>query len=333
MTSRLVAEREPVAIDPHRVDSRAAMGLPARLVERLPADLFATHGELLAADPVTLVRLVADPAEPVARRLVAGQVLALVGDPRIDVFDPAIVRIPAATIRLGLADEDVDRVVADWHGVGVVRAWIEKECPRHNLDIAAFGMARYPVTNQEYRAFLADTGYETLPTGWPFGRYPEHLANHPVWTVSAEAADEYAGWLSRRTGRAFRLPSEAEWEYAASGGTAREFPWGDEFIPDRANSVEFGPLTTTPVGMYPLGRSAFGVDDMAGNVEEYVADLYRPYPGGRRVVDDLLEAGPTYRVARGGSFTRFGDLMRCRRRHGRYDRPIYVMGFRLAESL
>lgn len=288
MTSPLVAKREPVAMDPNRVDSRAAMGLPARLVDRLPADLFATHRELLAADPATLVRLVADPAEPFARRLVAGQVLALVGDFRIDTFDPAIVRVPAA---------------------------------------------RYPVTNQEYREFLGDTGYETLPTGWQFGRYPEHLANHPVWTVSAEAADEYAGWLSRRTGRAFRLPSEAEWEYAASGGTAREFPWGDEFTPDRANSVEFGPLTTTPVGVYPLGRSAFGVDDMAGNVEEYVADVYRPYPGGPRVVDDLLRQGTTYRVARGGSFTRFGDLMRCRRRHGWYDRPIYVMGFRLAESL
>lgn len=333
MTSGLVAEREPVAIDPHDLDSRAAMGLPARLVERLPANLFATHRELLAADPPTLVRLVENPAEPLARRLVAGHVLALVGDSRIEVFDPAVIRIPAATIRVGSADEDVDRVIADWHRVGVVRAWIEKECPEHDVDIAAFGMARYPVTNQEYREFLADTGYETLPTAWQFGRYPEHLANHPVWTVTAEAADEYAAWLSRRTGRTFRLPSEAEWEYAASGGTAREFPWGDEFTPDRANSVEFGPLTTTPVGMYPLGRSPFGVDDMAGNVEEYVADLYRPYPGGRRIVDDLLEAGPSYRVARGGSFTRFGDLMRCRRRHGRYDRPIYVLGFRLAESL
>ena len=99
----------------------------------------------------------------------------------------------------------------------------------------------------------------------------------------AEAADEYAGWLSRRTGRAFRLPSEAEWEYAASGGTAREFPWGDEFTPDRANSVEFGPLTTTPVGMYPLGRSAFGIDDMAREslnkrLDRMRAQLDRPWP-------------------------------------------------------
>jgi formylglycine-generating enzyme required for sulfatase activity len=72
---------------------------------------------------------------------------------------------------------------------------------------------------------------------------------------------------------------------------------------------------------------------MGGNVEEYVADNYSAYPGGETIDDDLLMTQGSYRVARGGSFTRFGDLTRCARRHGWYQRDIYAMGFRLAESL
>jgi formylglycine-generating enzyme required for sulfatase activity len=73
---------------------------------------------------------------------------------------------------------------------------------------------------------------------------------------------------------------------------------------------------------------------MAGNVEEYVADVYGRYPGSALAVcDDLVRARGRYRVARGGSFTRFRDLARCKRRHGRFPKPIYVMGFRLAEDI
>jgi formylglycine-generating enzyme required for sulfatase activity len=71
---------------------------------------------------------------------------------------------------------------------------------------------------------------------------------------------------------------------------------------------------------------------MAGNVEEYVADDYKPYPGSTAPQDDLVLANGNYRVARGGSFTRFYDLARCKRRHGHYPKDIYVMGFRLAVS-
>ncbi|MBO0880290.1 MAG: SUMF1/EgtB/PvdO family nonheme iron enzyme [Mycobacterium sp.] len=154
-----------------------------------------------------------------------------------------------------------------------------------------------------------------------------------MWSISAVAASMYASWLSQRLGRRFRLPTEAEWEYAACGGHGREYPWGNEFHPEAANTVEAGPLSTTPVGMYPAGRSPFGVDDMSGNVEEYVADDYAPYPGGILIDDDLTTAGQTYRVTRGGSFTSFGDLARCRRRHGWHpQRQLNAIGFRLVES-
>ncbi len=115
--------------------------------------------------------------------------------------------------------------------------------------------------------------------------------------------------------------------------TERAYPWGDRFEADRANTVESGILATTPVGVFPGGRSPCGALDMAGNVEEYVADDYAAYPGGVHVGDDLHAEEGAYRVARGGSFARYRDLARCQRRHGWYWRPVYVMGVRLAETI
>ncbi|MEU3986178.1 SUMF1/EgtB/PvdO family nonheme iron enzyme [Streptomyces sp. NPDC026672] len=309
------------------------MGLPETFAERIAPDALAdAYARLAGRRPGALARTAEDGGRPWTERFAAGCLLALAGDPRIEPLAPRMVDVPAAKVTLGLAPERVAEVTRAWADVGVVEEWIAKEAPEYIADVAAFRIARHPVTNHEFRAFLTDTGARWLPTSWQFGIYPAHLANHPVWTVPPEAADAYADWLSRRTGRAFRLPTEAEWEYAAGGGDGREFPWGEGFGPDRANTVEHGPLTTTPVGIYPAGRSPFGADDMGGNVEEYVADDYRPYPGGEAVDDDLLRTTAAYRIARGGSFTRYGDLARCRRRHGWYRKPFYAMGFRLVED-
>ncbi|MFI9203984.1 formylglycine-generating enzyme family protein [Streptomyces sp. NPDC053048] len=319
--------------NPNTLDDREAMGLPRSFVSRLDrAALAAAHRELAHLPAEDLAAVAEHAGRPFTHRYAAGTLLALLGDPRIRPLDPVMTDVPAGRVRLGLAEESVEPVTAAWRHVGVLPEWIAKETPRYEADIPAFRLARYPVTNAEYRLFAEETGTHWLPTSWQFGAYPDHLANHPVWTVPPEAADAYAQWLSERTGRAFRLPTEAEWEYAASGGDGRAYPWGEDFRPELSNTVEQGPLTTTPVGVYPGGRSPFGNDDMAGNVEEYVADAYGPYPGGEPIDDDLLVAEGPYRVARGGSFTRFGDLARCRRRHGWYRKPIYAMGFRLAET-
>ncbi len=321
-----------VAANPNTLSDRAAMGLSDTFTARGPRWALADHRDLLTADPARLVAVAEDPQQPFERRHAAGTVLGLVGDTRVRVDDPPMASVPASRVRLGLPPHEVDGVLQRWRHAGVEQEWIAKECPAHEVRVAAFRIALYPVTNAEYRRFLEETGATWLPTSWRFGGYPPQFANHPVWTVPPQAADGYAAWLAGRTGRAFRLPTEAEWEYAASGGDGREFPWGERFGPDRANTVEHGPLTTTPIGVYPAGRSPFGVHDMAGNVEEYVADDYAPYPGGDRIDDDLARSLGGYRIARGGSFTRFGDLCRCARRHGWYQRDIYAMGFRLAES-
>jgi formylglycine-generating enzyme required for sulfatase activity len=211
--------------------------------------------------------------------------------------------------------------------------WIEKECPQYSVDLPSFGIGKYCVTNAEYRDFLQDTGYDQLPTSWEFGVFPAAKSNHPVYTVSAQAADAYCTWLSDKTGRQFRLPTEQEWECVASNGAQTEFPWGNTYQDGLANTAEAGLYQSTPVGVFPGGCTALGVCDLAGNVEEYTASDYAPYPDGHRIADDLLINEGPYRIARGGSFTRFSDLARSTRRHGRYNKDIYVMGFRLAESI
>lgn len=280
-----------------------------------------------------LVHLLANPVAAAARRHAAGLRLALIGDPRIDALHPDMIDIPAGSFPMGIDLDEVDRVVARWGPLGVERDWILKEAPRHTVTVAAFRIGRYPVTNEEFLAYVLDTAPVERPSSWGHGTFPLGEANQPVYTVSPAEADAYCAWLGARTGRAFRLPTEAEWEYAATGGDGRQYPWGDGWDPARANTAEAGPLTTTPVGIYPQGASPFGVLDMAGNVEEYVAGDYEPYPGAVYVPDDLTATyGDQYRVARGGSFARHGDLARCARRHGWYHSAHYAMGFRVAET-
>jgi formylglycine-generating enzyme required for sulfatase activity len=319
-------------LDPNDPDVRAAMGLEPGLLERIAPGAVAAHRDLFGLEPEETAAVVEDPEAPVERRWLAGQLLALVGDPRIETLDPQLVSLPGGVASIGIPAEEVETVTAAWYGVGVEEDWIRKEAPRHEVLVEPFSMMRYPVTNGDYRAFCLEVPEAPRPSGWRFGMYPLVRSNHPAWTVPVEGADAYAAWLRERTGRSFRLPTEAQWEYAASGGEVREFPWGDEWDRTRCNTVEAGPVDSTPVGMFPSGASKHGILDLGGNAEEWIRDVYRPYPGSDVVVDDLVERVGEYRVTRGGCFTRFGDLTRCARRHGWYGRDIYAVGFRLVEE-
>lgn len=311
--------------------NRRAMGYPDVYVPSRIENPTTLFQKLAGVPKEDLALLMEDTSHSLSLRYCAGHLLSVTGDPRIDVFSPKMIPVPGGKVRLGLDRPAVDRIMKTFGDTGVLREWIEKETPSYETILSPFRLAKYPVTNQEYLVFLNDWGSDEIPTSWPFGRFPHEHANRPVFTVSPEAADAYVRWLSRKTGRHFRLPREAEWEYAASGPAGFEFPWGDEFAKDCANTVETGLLCAAPVGMFPKGDSPFGISDMAGNVEEYVAEMYRPYPGASVVTDDLWKLG-NYRIARGGSFTRFRDLARCRRRHGWFPKEIYVMGFRIAEE-
>jgi toxoflavin biosynthesis protein ToxD len=318
-----------------QMDDRARMGLPshytaARFDDALPQAFAALRGASVA----DLLEVLSSPASTLCMRLASGNVLALIGDPRIKTLNPKMLDVPGGEVQIGLPSSELNAVLERFDGLGLDRSWIAKECPRHTVTLKPFRMARWPVTNAEYREFLCNTGHAELPSSWAFRQFPQERSNHPVYTVSAASADAYASWLAERTGRQFRLPTEAEWEWASAGPQGLEFPWGERFDATLANTAETGLLCSTPVGAFVGGESPFGMSDMAGNVEEYVADTYAAYPQGEFIEDHLVRMLGTYRVARGGSFARFRDLARTRRRHGQNPRSsTYAMGFRLAESL
>ena len=239
-------------------------------------------------------------------------------------FDEAtMIIIPSGTFLMGSTTDEVDRCVATFSAAAVqsgyshdeFRSWMEKECPAHAVDVKQFAIARFPITNGSYALYCTHTGAsltESIRRNSP--------PDHPVWGLRHEDAEAYARYLTTVNGREIRLPNEAEWEYAARGPQRLEYPYGNEFDPRKANSAETAIATTTPVDRYKNYSSPFGVCDMAGNVEEWVAGFFAPYPGGPHVLDYFARTfGDRYRVCRGGSWEGHGDVTRCARRHGPFD--------------
>lgn len=317
----------------NQISSREAMGLTKHFCASKIDDLSSTFCELKAASIEQLVNIAESTTAEFKKRYVAGQLLGLQGDPRLICANPIMLEIPEDMVTIGINQKKLTEVLDQYASVGVTQAWLLKEAPQFSINIKRFKIGKYQVTNQEYREFLLDTQFLEIPSSWKFGIYPVLKANHPVYTVSEIAADAYTHWLSQKTQRKFRLPSEYEWEYAASGIEHFDYPWGRKYRSDCANTVEEKIYDTTPVGIFAKGHSVFGVADMAGNVEEYVADEYHPYPKGVYINDELLSSNERYRVCRGGSFSRYADLARTTRRHGFYKKDIYVIGFRLAEDI
>jgi len=195
----------------------------------------------------------------------------------------------------------------------------KSEKPQQSFEFRAdYWIGLYPVTNGQYAEFVRRTGHDAKKAD-DWGQ----LNDHPAVRVSWYDAQAYCLWLNEehategQKGFLFRLPSEAEWEKAARGEFGTEWPWGNDFDPNKCNSSEGGKGGTTPVGEYSAagGDSPYGVADMAGNVWEWTQSLFKPYPydvdDGR---EDLQAEG--LRVVRGGSFDRLSRLARCGARFG-----------------
>jgi formylglycine-generating enzyme required for sulfatase activity len=202
--------------------------------------------------------------------------------------------------------------------------------PRHEVTIGAFRMGKYEVTFDQYDAFARATG-RALPADEGWGR-----GDRPVIHVNWNDIHAFIDWLNQG-GRRFRLPSEAEWEYAARGGTTTLYWWGDEPDASHANASantgadqwEF----TAPVGRFPV--NPFGLHDVLGNVWEIVADCRHPtYDGaptdGRAWIDSDCDS----RVVRGGYYGSIqrGMQVAARAAAGEHFDSM-GLGFRLAEDL
>ncbi len=164
--------------------------------------------------------------------------------------------------------------------------------PPHYVAVGPFYLDQVPVTNAQYRDFIHATRY-AAPAGWTQGNFPPGQDNWPVTGVSWAGAAAYAKWKGRR------LPTEAEWEFAARSTDGRLYPWGSNFNPSLTNSVETGLGHPEPVGRHAQAVSPFGVLDMSGNVWEWCEDNYKLYPGSKMKSDGIP---PDAKVIRGGSF-------------------------------
>ncbi len=207
------------------------------------------------------------------------------------------------------------------------------EKPQHTVDISYdYWMARFPITNEQYNLYVqAQKGKHPI-TGW------QEQKEYPVVNVSWKDAQAYCKWLNRTQGKellknlVFRLPTEAEWEKAASGEFGFEWPWGNEFDPNKCHTTEGGAKGwITPVNAYsPAGDSPYGAADMVGNVWEWTHSLYKPYPyrvdDGREDEKNALSA----RVLRGGVWGGNRFNARCSYRFAPSPKNLpYFIGFRV----
>lgn len=173
------------------------------------------------------------------------------------------------------------------------------ERPVVEVNLEPFAIGIYEVTFDEYDQFCEETGHRK-PDDQGWGR-----GSQPVVNVTWEDAQAYTEWLSRRTEQRYRLPTDAEWEYAARAGTGSRYWWGNELRPHSANCSGCGSIwdgeKSAPVGRFVA--NPFGLHDTAGNVFEWVADCWQEKFPARSEPDQSTDDACGKRVIRGGAWS------------------------------
>jgi len=208
------------------------------------------------------------------------------------------------------------------------------EKPQFSVTVTRFYMSRFPITNEQYEEF--DPAHKRK-------RAPGASDRHPVVYVSSLDAIRFCQWLSARERKRYRLPTEAEWEYAAKGNDGRQYPWGGfARRGDLANfadkntvfawsdrEIDDGFAESSPVGSFPRGASPFGIEDMAGNVWEWCLDYFEPYKPSAKD-NPRGPTGGNRRVYRGGSWkSRFASLRTTTRNANVANYSCNDLGFRV----
>ncbi len=256
---------------------------------------------------------------------------------------PEIIEVPAGDFIRGsdrAEREAAYQLDAAAYGHNKTREWqwYESEAARTTVALPAFKITRDLITNRLYARFVADTGHpppdvsadvwagyglihpyaRTRRHAWKDGRPPKGREDHPVVLVNHADARAFADWLSVKTNKPWRLPTETEWEKAARGTDGRWFPWGNAYAPGLLNAHDQGPFDTVPVGSYADGRSPFGLNDAAGQVFEWTS----------------TPAGKDRFYVKGGSWDDKGCGV-CRPA-ARHTRPAHLkhilIGFRLVQD-
>jgi formylglycine-generating enzyme required for sulfatase activity len=193
--------------------------------------------------------------------------------------------LPDGAFDMGSPDDEVGR--PDKQNVNLGHS----EGPIHRVQVHSFAIGKFEVTRAQFSAFTRETGYGGIKGDWPQPQEFHQEDNHPVVNINAADADAYASWLARKTGQPYRLPTEAEWEYAARANTTTSHYWGNDVdaicryanIRDETFKKEIawghdmpgancadGFAYTAPVGSFK--PNVFGLYHMLGNASEAVAD-------------------------------------------------------------
>ena len=227
-----------------------------------------------------------------------------------------MVEVPDGTFLMGSYDSEVQTAFAEAkrYSNSVQLDWYTRETPRHRVTVPTFSMGRFEVTQAQWRAVM--------------GGDPSYFKgdNLPVESVSWNDAVEFCARLKQKTGKAYRLPNEAEWEYAARAGTTTPFAFGETISPYIVNYDGNHPYASTPKGKYrqktvPVGSlrtaNAFGLFDLHGNVWELCEDVWHDnYTGAPNDGSAWTSGGnQSLRVLRGGSWSNDGWLCRVAYRY------------------
>ena len=225
---------------------------------------------------------------------------------------PELVAIPAGSFQMGSND------------------LYQFEKPVHPVNIRGFYLGAREVTFEEWDLCIDQGGCNYRPDDRGLGR-----GKRPVTDIHWNDANAYLAWLSARTGKLYRLPTESEWEYAARAGTTTIYPWGQVLVKERANCLGCNDRkrgNTVPAGQFP--PNAFGLYDIAGNAAEWVADCWsESYRSAPRDGSAYTVANCRERVLRGGSFNNDPRYLRSAARF-KYEADVrfYTNGFRVARD-
>jgi formylglycine-generating enzyme required for sulfatase activity len=281
---------------------------------------------------------------PAPLRIRAARALGDLGDPRVSTLPPAIVGIEGKKEFF----------------IGIPEGQNRDEINEEPMTVSTFEIARYPITNAQYKLFIDDDGYNPefpwwdkagrawrqkekvqQPRYWDNERFGIARPNYPVVGISWYEAVAFCRWLTQHRGYnpdgyIYRLPTEAEWEYAARRDTRRTYPWGNEEPDGERTNFDNTYEGTTPVGCFLLG-AADGkpgrIYDLAGNVWEWTGSIFKPYPydpkDGR---EDTREPLKNRIVFRGGGWL-YHTLHVSFRSHNLPDFQDYDLGFRPVRCL
>ncbi|MDQ2106384.1 formylglycine-generating enzyme family protein [Azospirillum isscasi] len=232
-------------------------------------------------------------------------------------FEPEMVAVPAGSFRMGCMDN---------------REGCPDALPVRLVNVFAFEIGKYEVTFDQWDACVADGGCTHMPGDEGWGR-----GNRPVINVSWNDIQSYLAWLNRKTGKRYRLPSEAEWEYAARAGTGTSYWWGNAVGSNNANCYNCGSRwdnkQTAPVGSFKPNH--FGLYDVHGNVGELVADCWHgSYKGAPSDSSAWTTGKCEDRITRGGSWFRYPwNFASAYRVYISPDFRVNDVGFRVARTI